>query len=47
MKTGRTLRTGEEITRMKEQVEQFPTAKKIAEGIVERAEVWAALEDQF
>ena len=47
MKTGRTLHTDEEVRRMKDHVDRFPAARKIADEIVGRAEVWAELDDAY
>ncbi len=47
MKTGRTLHTEDGVRRMRDHVERFPAAKKIATEIVDRAEVWANLDDAY
>ncbi len=47
MKTGRTWHTADEVRRMKDHVVRFPAAKKIADEIVARAEVWAKLDDAY
>ena len=47
MKTQRTLHTKEEIERLRANIEGFSSARKIAEAIVTRAEVWARQDDRF
>ena len=47
MKTGRTLHTEDAVRRMRDHVERFSAAKKIANDIVDRAEVWANLDDAY
>ena len=47
MKTGRTWHTEDEVRRMKDHVVRFPAARKIADEIVERAEIWAKLDDAY
>ena len=47
MKTGRTLHTEDAVRRMRDHVERFSAAKKIANEIVDRAQVWANLDDSY
>ncbi len=47
MKTQRTLHTEQDIERLKRNLDRYPSARKVADAILARAEVWAKQDDRF